>query len=486
MQNKNLLFILILFLFTISCTNRVEEKKLPNVVVIFIDDMGYADVGCFGATGYETPNIDKMADEGMRFTSFYSSTGVCSASRASLMTGCYCDRISIHGAFMPDAKRGLNPDETTIAEMLKPLGYKTAIFGKWHLGHHKEFLPLQQGFDEYFGIPYSNDMWPVDYDGIAVKDKENPTKPRKRRFPPLPLIEGNEKVKEVWTLEEQGELTTMYTERAVDFINRNKENPFFLYLPHSMVHVPIAVSEKFKGKSKQGLFGDVVMEVDWSVGEILKALKANGIAENTLVIFTSDNGPWLNFGNHAGSAKPLREGKGTVWEGGHREPCVMWWPGKIAPGKTIDKIASTIDILPTIAEMTGAKLPEKKIDGISFLPVLNGEDVTTRDEFWCYYGGGLRAIRKGDWKMYYPQTYRSYLGVKPGKDGFPGPYAKGVLDKIVLYNLKNDISETKDVSAEYPEIVKQLKKIGDRARKELGDNITKVKGEEVRAPGEVL
>ncbi len=485
MKNKSLLFILILFLFSVSCKNSVEEKKLPNVVVIFIDDMGYADVGCFGATGYETPNIDKMADEGMRFTSFYSSTGVCSASRASLMTGCYCDRVSVHYAYMPDAKEGLNPDETTIAEMLKPLGYKTAIFGKWHLGHHKEFLPLQQGFDEYFGIPYSNDMWPVDYDGIPVKDKKNPTRPGKLRYPALPLLEGNKKVREIWTLEEQGELTTMYTNRAVDFINRNKENPFFLYLPHSMVHVPIAVSSKFKGKSKQGLFGDVVMEVDWSVGEVLKALKENGIAENTLVIFTSDNGPWLNFGNHAGSAKPLREGKGTVWEGGHREPCVMWWPGKIAPGKTIDKIASTIDILPTIAEITGAKLPEKKIDGISFLPILKGKDVTTRDEFWCYYGGGLRAIRKGDWKMYYPQTYRSYVGVKPGMDGFPGPYAKGVLKKIVLYNLKNDISETTDVSAEYPEIVEQLKKIGNRARKELGDNITKVKGEEVRSPGRV-
>jgi arylsulfatase len=485
MKTKNLLFIFVLLIFTISCQNK-KETKLPNVVVIFIDDMGYADLSCFGATEFETPNLDKMADEGIRFTSFYSSTGVCSASRASLMTGCYCDRVSIHGAFMPDSKQGLNPNETTIAEMLKPLGYKTAIFGKWHLGHHKEFMPLQQGFDEYFGIPYSNDMWPVDYDGVAVKDKKNPTKPQKRRFPPLPLIEGNEKIKEIWTLEEQGELTTLYTEKAVDFINRNKENPFFLYVPHSMVHVPIAVSDKFKGKSKQGLFGDVVMEVDWSVGEIVKALKDNGIAENTLVIFTSDNGPWLNFGNHAGLCTPLREGKGTVWEGGHREPCIMWWPGKIEPKQTIDKIVSTIDVLPTIAEITGATLPEKKIDGISFLPILNSEDVTTRDEFWCYYGGGLRAIRKGDWKLYFPQTYRSYIGVEPGEDGFPGPYAKGVLDKIVLYNLKNDISETTDVSAENPEIVEQLIKIGEQARKELGDRLTKVKGEEVREPGKIL
>ncbi len=484
MKTKNLLFILIL-LFTISCQN-TTETKLPNIVVIFIDDMGYADLSCFGATEFETPNLDKMADEGIRFTSFYSSTGVCSASRASLMIGCYCDRVSVYGAFMPDAKQGLNPNETTIAEMLKPLGYKTAIFGKWHLGHHKEFMPLQQGFDEYYGIPYSNDMWPVDYDGVAVKDKENPTKPHKRRFPPLPLIEGNDKIKEIWTLEEQGELTTLYTEKAVDFINRNKENPFFLYVPHSMVHVPIAVSDKFKGKSKQGLYGDVVMEVDWSVGEIVKALKDNGIEENTLVIFTSDNGPWMNYGNHAGLATPLREGKGTVWEGGHREPCVMWWPGKIEAGQTIDKIVSTIDVLPTIAEITGATLPEKKIDGISFLPILNGEDVITRDEFWCYYGGGLRAIRKGDWKLYFPHSYRSYLLNEPGMDGFPGPTTQVKLEEIALYNLKTDISETTDVSDENPEIVEQLIKIGEQARKELGDNITKVKGDEVRAPGKIL
>ena len=484
MLPKNLFFIFVL-LAAISCQN-TKEENLPNVVVIFIDDMGYADLGCFGATEFETPNLDKMATEGMRFTNFYSSTGVCSASRASLMTGCYCDRVSVRGAYGPQSKEGLNPNETTIAEMLKPLGYKTAIFGKWHLGRPTEFLPLQQGFDEYFGIPYSNDMWPVDYDGIAVKDKEVVTKPRKREYPPLPLMEGNEKVKEVWTLEEQGELTTLYTERAVDFINRNKENPFFLYVPHSMVHVPIAVSEKFKGKSKQGLYGDVVMEVDWSVGEIVKALKENSIDENTLVIFTSDNGPWMNYGNHAGLATPLREGKGSVWEGGHREPCVMWWPGKIEAGKTIDKIASTIDVLPTIAEITGATLPEKKIDGVSFLPILNGEDVVTRDEFWCYYGGGLRAIRKGDWKLYFPHTYRSYLDVEPGMDGFPGPYNPTTLTKIVLYNLKNDISETTDVSSENPEIVEQLKKIGEQARKELGDRLTNIIGEENREPGRIL
>jgi len=483
MKTKILLAAFGILYFSVSCKNDSKKKTPPNVIVIFIDDMGYADVGCFGATGYETPNIDKMANEGMLFSNFYAATGVCSASRASLLTGSYCDRISVRSAYGPGAKQGLNPNETTIAEMLKPLGYTTAIFGKWHLGDNKKFLPLQQGFDEYFGVPYSNDMWPVDYDGIAIKNKKNPINLRKKNYPPLPLIEGNKKIKEIWTLEEQGQLTTMYTEKAVNFIKKNKENPFFMYLPHSMVHVPIAVSDKFKGKSEQGLFGDVVMEIDWSVGEIMKTLKENGIDNNTLVIFTSDNGPWLNYGNHAGSTGLFREGKGTVWEGGHRVPCVMRWPEKIATAKTIDKLASTIDILPTIAEITGAKLPKNKIDGISFLPILNGENVTTRDEFWCYYGGGLRAIRKGDWKLYFPQEYRSYVGVEPGKDGFPGPYAKGIIDEIVLYNLKDDISETTDVSNQYPEIVEQLKKIGQQARKELGDKITKVKGEEVRPPG---
>lgn len=485
-MTKKLFFTLVVVILLLSCSQKSVETKLPNIVIIFTDDQGYADLSCFGATGFETPNIDKMATEGMRFTNFYSATGVCSASRAALMTGCYCDRVSVRGAYSPAAKEGLNPDETTIAEMLKPLGYKTAIFGKWHLGHHKKFMPLQQGFDEYFGIPYSNDMWPVDYDGIAVKDKKIVTKPRKREYPPLPLIEGNDKVKEVWTLEEQGELTTLYTDKAVDFIHRNKENPFFLYVPHSMVHVPIAVSNKFKGKSKQGLYGDVVMEVDWSVGEIVKALKENGLEENTLVIFTSDNGPWLNYGNHAGLATPLREGKGSVWEGGHREPCVMWWPGKIDAGKTIDKLASTIDILPTIAEITGATLPEKKIDGISFLPILNGENVITRDEFWCYYGGELRAIRKGDWKLYFPQTYRSYLDVEPGMDGFPGPTDPKILTKMELYNLKNDISETTDVSEKFPDKVQELAKIGDKARFDLGDRIQKIKGKENREPGKIV
>jgi len=269
------------------------------------------------------------------------------------MTGCYPNRIGIHGALMPWSKNGINENEITIAELLKGKGYATAIYGKWHLGHHEKFLPLQHGFDEYFGIPYSNDMWPVDFDGTAVTDSS--LKPWKSRYPKLPLIEGNNKVKEILTLDDQNKLTTLYTEHAVDFINRKKDKPFFLYLAHSMPHVPLGVSDKFKGKSEQGMYGDVMMEIDWSVGQVMKALKENGVEDNTLVIFTCDNGPWLNFGNHAGSTGGLREGKGTSFEGGQREPCIMRWPVVIPKGKINNKLAATIDIFPTIAEITGAQ-----------------------------------------------------------------------------------------------------------------------------------
>ncbi|MEN8122496.1 MAG: sulfatase-like hydrolase/transferase, partial [Bacteroidota bacterium] len=294
-----------------SCKNpddKTQNSNKPNIVLIFIDDMGYADVGCFGATDYKTPNIDQLANEGARFTDFYVSQAVCSASRGALLTGCYSERIGIKGALMPNSNIGINPDEIIIPEMLKEQGYATGIFGKWHLGHHKEFLPLQHGFDEYLGLPYSNDMWPVGFDGVPQAG----TGKRKSNYPPLPLFSDNQVVDTIASLEDQAKLTTLYTEKAVQFIQKHKNEPFFLYMPHSMVHVPIAVSDKFKGKSGKGLFADVMMELDWSVGQILKTLKENGLDENTLVVFTSDNGPWLNFGNHAGSADPLREGKGAM------------------------------------------------------------------------------------------------------------------------------------------------------------------------------
>jgi arylsulfatase len=264
------------------------KQCTPNIVLILMDDMGYGDIGRTGANQYETPNLNRLASQGMQFTWYYSPQAVSSASRAGLLTGCYPNRVGISGALMPWSQIGINPEETTIAEMLKTKGYHTCIIGKWHLGHLRQFLPLQHGFDEYFGLPYSNDMWPVDFDGVPIRLKD--TTSVKMRYPNLPLIEGNDKGGEVMTFADQDKLTTMYTERAVKFIVQHKKEPFFLYLPHSMVHVPLGVSEKFRGKSKQGLFGDVMMEVDWSIGEIMKALESNGLEKNTLVIFTSDNG----------------------------------------------------------------------------------------------------------------------------------------------------------------------------------------------------
>ncbi|MEO1971906.1 MAG: sulfatase-like hydrolase/transferase, partial [Pirellulaceae bacterium] len=277
--------------------------RLPNVVVIFIDDMGYADIGPFGVQGIETPNLDRMAREGRVFTDFYVTQAVCSASRAGLLTGCYNVRVGIMGALGPGAKQGINSSEMTIAELCKQKNYATACYGKWHLGHHHRFLPMQHGFDDYFGLPYSNDMWPF-----------HPT--AGDRFPDLPLIDKNKIVNPKVTGQDQELLTTQYTERAVQFIDANKDRPFFLYLPHSMVHVPLYVSDKFRGKSERGLFGDVVMEIDWSVGQVMSALERHKIDDNTLVIFTADNGPWLSYGDHAGSVGPLREGKGTMFDGG--------------------------------------------------------------------------------------------------------------------------------------------------------------------------
>nr|WP_290927677.1 sulfatase-like hydrolase/transferase [Haliscomenobacter sp.] len=292
------ILLLALSLFVDGWKTPAAKEKLPNIVVIFMDDLGYGDLSCYGALNYKTPNLDKLAVEGIRFTNFLSAQPVCTASRVGLLTGCYPNRLSMSGALFPGAKVGINANETTLAELFKQKNYATGIFGKWHLGDNQKFLPLQHGFDEYFGIPFSNDMWPVWYDG---KPATAGTQAGKFRFPPLALMEGNTKIEEISTLEKQGLLTKRLTERAVSFIQKNKKNPFFLYLPHPMPHVPIEASPAFKGKSKQGIYGDVIMEIDWSVGQIMQALAANGLDKNTLVIFTSDNGPWYNFGSHAGS-----------------------------------------------------------------------------------------------------------------------------------------------------------------------------------------
>jgi arylsulfatase len=344
------------------------KKSLPNIVIILMDDMGYGDIRTHRANQYETPNIDRLAAQGMQFTWFYCPQAVSSASRAGLLTGCYPNRIGISGALMPWSEVGINPDETTIAEMLKTKGYYCGIIGKWHLGHHQKFLPLQNGFDEYFGLPYSNDMWPVDFDGIPIRFKDSTD--YRMKYPPLPLIEGNEKAGEILTFQDQDKLTTLYTERAVKFIEKNKNRPFFLYIAHSMVHVPLGVSDKFRGKSPQGMFGDVMMEVDWSVGEVMKVLERNGLEKNTLVIFTSDNGPWLNFWQPCRQHGGLREGKGTSWEGGQRGPCIMRWPGMIPA-----ELCATTGFFPRYSSDTCRnyrwhRFQTKKLMAMKILPLL--------------------------------------------------------------------------------------------------------------------
>jgi len=459
------------------------KPSTPNIILILMDDMGYGDIGRTGASLYETPNLNRLAAQGMQFTWYYCPQAVSSASRAGLMTGCYPNRVGISGALMPWAVNGINSDETTIAEMLKTKGYKTGVIGKWHLGHHKEFLPLQHGFDEYYGIPYSNDMWPVDFDGVPIHLKD--TTSNKMKYPVLPLIEGNEKVGEVPDLAGQDKLTTDYTERAVKFIEKHKKEHFFLYIPHSMVHIPLGVSDKFRGKSKQGFYGDVMMEVDWSVGEIMKALERNGLDDNTLIIFTSDNGPWLNFGNHAGTTGGLREGKGTSWEGGQRVPCLMKWPGKIPAGEICNKLSSSIDILPTLAEITGAALPGNKIDGVSILPLLLGDkSAEPRHEFYYYYEtNSLEGVQRDHWKLVLPHRARTYTGVKPGADGWPGATKTLEIKEPQLYDLRRDPGEWYDVSSYYPEKVKELLLLAEEARKDLGDALTNNPGTNRRKAG---
>jgi len=457
------------------------KPKTPNIVLIFMDDLGYGDIGANGATNYQTPNYDKMASEGITFTNFLAAQAVCSASRAALLTGCYPNRIGFSGALAPTSRIGINANETTLAEVLKEKGYKTAIYGKWHLGHQKQFLPLQHGFDEYFGLPYSNDMWPVDYDGSPAPEGHF----KKKAYPTLPLIQNNEKIEDITTLEQQGMLTSRYTEKAVDFIKRNKNNPFFLYLPHSMPHVPINASPRFKGKSQQGLYGDVIMEIDWSIGEVLKALKANGLDKNTLVIVTSDNGPWLNYGNHAGSSGGYREGKGTSYEGGQRVPCVMRWKGTMPEGLVCNKLSSTIDLLPTIAKFCQAKLPSNKIDGLDISELLKGNlSAEPRKSFYYYYRkNSLEAVRKGNWKLVLAHNGRTYEGFQPGNDGYPGQVNENSPVPMALYDLRRDPGERYDVQKTYPKIVEELLLLAEVAREDLGDDITQKTGKNNREAG---
>ena len=448
------------FLFTFFITF-IYAKKTPNVVIMFMDDMGYADIGAFGAKAYPTPHLDKMAKEGRKFTDFYVTQAVCSASRAGLLTGCYNVRIGINGALGPKSNSGLNPDEVTIAEICKQKGYATACYGKWHLGHHKKFLPMQHGFDDYFGLPYSNDMWPY-HPGVL----HLPMEERLKRWPHLPLIDGNKIINPKVSGKDQEMLTTQYTERAVSFIEKNKDNPFFVYLPHSMVHVPLYVSDKFKGKSGAGLFGDVMMEVDWSAGEIMKVLRKHDLHENTLFLFTSDNGPWLNYGDHAGSAAPLREGKGTMFDGGCREPTLAWWPGTIPAGSECNEPAMTIDLLPTIANLIDADLPKHRIDGKDISALLTGDAKSPQEAYYFYYGNQLQAVRQGKWKLHFPHGYRTMAGKPGGTGGIPTNYSQAKIG-LSLFDLHSDIGESTDVKEKFPKIAKRLKSLGEKFNQEL-------------------
>ena len=444
----------------------------PNVVIVYADDLGYADIGVYGAKDYTTPHIDGLAAEGMRFTDFYVSQPVCSASRASLLTGCYANRVGIHGALGPRSKRGISADEVTLAELCRSRGYATAIFGKWHLGDDPKFLPTRHGFDEYYGIPYSNDMWPY--------HPENPD-----AWGDLPTLEGEEVVGKNT---DQRRFTGDFAARAVDFIERSAraDSPFFLYLAHPMPHVPLFCSDEFAGRTERGLFGDVIEEIDASVGAVLAALERTGSADNTLVVFASDNGPWLSYGDHAGSSGPLREGKGTTFEGGVRVPCVMRLPGRIDAGSVCSEPVMTIDVFPTVAAMIGAELPTHPIDGLDVRPLLFSEEGarSPHEALFFYYGQGrLEAMRAGRWKLHFPHGYRSMIGRELGKDGIPGKYDYSVKTGLELYDLQADLGEQTDVSAENPDVVARLQALADEARTRLGDKATGGEGSETREPG---
>jgi arylsulfatase len=474
--------LLILSLLTASAWSADDPPatRPPNVVIVFTDDQGWGDLSCFGSTDIPTPNIDRLAEEGMRFTNFYVSQPVCSASRSSLLTGCYANRIGISGALVPSTRHGLDPDETTIAEVVKPLGYATACFGKWHLGHLPPFVPTAQGFDEYYGIPYSNDMWPG-----------HPESPK--AWPRLPIYGSDASgwcgpVDWIDDLDGQDRITRDLTEHAVRFIDRHADEPFLLYVPHSMPHVPLGVGPAFRQSTMYGPYGDVIKEIDWSVGEIRAALERHGILDDTIIIFTSDNGPWINYGDHAGTTGGLREGKGTTFEGGVRVPMVVRYPAIVPAGATCETPAMTIDMLPTIAEIVGGDLPDRVIDGVSIVPQLRGDaDAGDPHEalyFW-YAANELQAMRSGKWKLHFPHTYRSLEGMAGGNNGRPTKYRYGVPIGLELFDLDADPAETTDVAAANPEVVARLSAMADAMRAKLGDKLTGVEGADIRRPRSV-
>lgn len=425
----------LLALLLLSCGENKEVSKspeLPNIVFIFTDDLGYGDIGSFGATDIATPNIDRIAAEGIKFTSFLSASPVCSPSRAGLLTGRMPQRLGINAVFFPDSFTGMDPEEITIAEVLKAKGYRTGIVGKWHLGHMEKYLPLNQGFDEYFGIPYSNDMASVVY------------------------MRGNE-VEEFDV--DQRYTTKTYTEESLKFIDSSEGKPFFLYLAHNMPHVPIYASPEFEGKSQRGLYGDVIQEIDWSVGEVLKKLEEKGILENTLIVFSSDNGPWLVMEDQGGSAGSLREGKQFTFEGGVRVPTVAMWKGKIDPGQVYEDLATQMDWFPTFCKLVGAEIPQdREIDGKDLSSVLFENGMREGDEFIYYMLSDQRGYRQGDWK------------IKRPFGGFAGSRGMKKVDAhdTLLFNLKTDPGETTNLAKDNPEKTAQMMRAMELAVKQLG------------------
>ncbi|MFT7643147.1 MAG: arylsulfatase A [Pirellulaceae bacterium] len=439
---KNVLCLAVLIASSSLVTPRLAAAKSPNVIVIFCDDLGYGDLGCFGHPTIRTPNLDGMAAEGQKWTEFYVAACVCTPSRAALQTGRYPIRNGMcsdtRRVLFPDSKGGLPASEVTIAKMLKAQGYATHAIGKWHLGHLPQYLPTSHGYDSYFGIPYSNDMDAV---RDAPRGKERFWNPQTKYFN-VPLMR-DEKIVE--RPADQTTITKRYTEEAVKLIKETKDKPFFIYLAHNLPHVPLFVSEKFTGVSRRGLYGDVIEEIDWSVGQVLKTLKEEKLDENTLVVFTSDNGPWLSFSQHGGSAGLLRDGKGSTWEGGMREPTVFWWPDKIKPGVVME-MGSTLDLLPTIASVTGATPPkDRRLDGYDLSPTLFENEASPRKSLFYYHGEQVFAVRQGLYKAHF-KTKTSYTGQKDAV----------IHDPPLLYHLGHDPSEKYDLAKDHAEVLEKL------------------------------
>ncbi len=434
-----------------------KNQTKPNFVIIFLDDSGWSDFRPFSNTDYPTPNVNQLAEEGCRYNNFYVPQAICSASRAALLTGCYPGRTQVFGAHAP-RERGLDPKFATMGEVLQKAGYTTASFGKWHIGDQPDTRPPARGFDESAGLMYSNDMWAY-----------HPTNPEYWGKEPLQYWENGEvKINDV-TPKEQTMLTTWYTDHAVDFINRNNDNPFLLYVPHSMPHVPLFVSDKFQGKSGQGLYGDVMMEIDWSVGQIMKALEVNGVDENTFVIFTSDNGPWTSYGDHAGIT-PYREAKGTSFDGGVRSATIMKYPGKITAGSESDNAICSIDLLPTITQLADAKLPGNDIDGKDVWDLItNQPGAENPHEYYAFSNGNdFQGVMSGDgrWKLHVPHEYRHVENY--GTDGFPGNYIQKEIG-LALFDMKYDPYERMNVIADHPEVARRLQKWADQHEKRFYD-----------------